>query len=259
MFQNDIRYTENVSPLLQVQSHINVECGNHFHENSEFILVKSGVLHMQIDGISYSIPESHAAFVPPFTAHEFHSPNFNRCQVLVFSNELIPALYHFTKTHTVTQHIFPLNQHILPLVNALLPDQSNIDDPIAAQAVLSLLCLETKEKCRFTPKSSAFLDKFYSIVEYLQSNFLSTITLESVAKKFYMHPVTLSKLFKEKSKTNFNEYLNYLRSSHAAFLIKNTSLSLAEIAFEAGFGSIRNFNRNFSKFYNKTPSEYKQS
>ena len=250
-------YSANIQPLLQVQTHVNVECMSHFHENSEFIFVENGTLNMSIDEKEYSIPKGHAVFVPSLTIHEFHSPKFNQATVLVFSNELIPALFNLLKERQITQHLFSLSEQILPLFKSLL-NQTEINDVFEAQAILSLLCLEIKNKCTFIKKKKQFDPKFESVLCYMQEYFTQPLTLESVAHRFFMHPVTLSKIFKENCKTNFNTHLNYLRSSHAAFLIRNTSLSFTEIALESGFGSIRNFNRIFQKVYNKTPSKFQQ-
>lgn len=251
------RYSANIRPLVQVQTHVNVECNAHFHENGEFVFVTDGTLNMSIDELPYVLPKGSAVFVPPFTIHEFHSPQFNQATVLVFSNEPIPALFNFIKTHQITNHSFTLNEQMTSLLKGLL-DKQEINDVFQAQAILSLLSLEIKNKCTFIDKKKIFDPKFENVLGYIQEHFASPLTLESVAKRFFMHPVTLSKIFKENCKTNFNAHLNYLRASRAAFLIKNTSLSFTEIAFEAGFNSIRNFNRNFQKVYNKTPSKFKE-
>lgn len=251
------RYSANIKPLLQVQTHVNVECTAHFHENGEFIFVTEGTLNMSIDERPYVIPKNSAVFVPPFTIHEFHSPHFNQATVLVFSNEPIPTLFNLIKTHQITNHCFSLNEQIIPLLKNLLNEQ-DINDVFQVQAILSLLSLEIKNKCTFSDKRKEFDPKFENVLSYIQEHFTSPLTLESVAKRFFMHPVTLSKIFKENCKTNFNAHLNYLRASRAAFLIKNTSLSFTEIAFESGFNSIRNFNRNFQKVYNKTPSKFQE-
>jgi AraC-like DNA-binding protein len=251
------RYGGNITSLLQIQRHLNVECVSHFHEDSELVFVTSGTLTMSIDEREYSIPKGHAVFVPPFTIHEFHSPDFNQATVLIFSNELIPALSNFQKNRQITHHLFPLNEQIFQLLESLLKEQE-INDVFKAQAILSLLSLEIKNKCTFIEKKKEFDPKFKNVLVYMQEHFSLPLTLESVAKHFFMHPVTLSKIFKENCKTNFNAHLNYLRSSHAAFLIQNTSLSFTEIAFESGFGSIRNFNRIFQKIYNKSPTEFQE-
>jgi two-component system response regulator YesN len=90
----------------------------------------------------------------------------------------------------------------------------------------------------------------------LHEHFTEDISLEGVARLFGIHAVTLSRQFKSLYKTNFNAHLNYLRTNHAANLIKTTSLSFSEIAFLSGFGSIRSFNRAFQRMFGVTPTVF---
>ena len=50
-----------------------------------------------------------------------------------------------------------------------------------------------------------------------------------------------------------------LRVDAASNLLKNTDMSLVDIAFECGFGSERNFYRSFKEFTGLTPKEYRLS
>ena len=45
---------------------------------------------------------------------------------------------------------------------------------------------------------------------------------------------------------------------YVAELITNTAMSLTEIAYESGFGSVRSFNRAFRGLYGITPGEYRE-
>jgi AraC-like DNA-binding protein len=42
-------------------------------------------------------------------------------------------------------------------------------------------------------------------------------------------------------------------------MIKNSDMNISEIAYDSGFGSIRNFNRAFMEVYNITPTKYRKS
>ena len=54
----------------------------------------------------------------------------------------------------------------------------------------------------------------------------------------------------------FTTCVNVVKCSNALHLIKdNTTDTIAEIAYKSGFGSIRNFNREFKKIYKVTPKE----
>lgn len=54
------------------------------------------------------------------------------------------------------------------------------------------------------------------------------------------------------------EYLNNRRITHACKLLETTKLNSTQIAYECGYNNLRTFNRNFLKYTNTVPSEYKR-
>lgn len=93
-------------------------------------------------------------------------------------------------------------------------------------------------------------------VQYIKSHFHLNITLEDVAKEVYMHPNYFSALFKKSYGTSFVEYVNALKITMAAELMKNTDLSIQEIASQCGFSSLSNFYKVFKERYGLSPAKY---
>lgn len=85
---------------------------------------------------------------------------------------------------------------------------------------------------------------------------MGDITLSSVADALHISRYYASHLFSE-LEVGFNEYINSLRITGACERLKNTKLSISEIAYEVGFGSIRTFNRAFLKVSGMTPRQYR--
>ena len=56
-----------------------------------------------------------------------------------------------------------------------------------------------------------------------------------------------------------NEYQNICRIKKAQILLRETSLTMTEIAMETGFGSLPYFERVFRKATAQTPMQYKKS
>ena len=63
----------------------------------------------------------------------------------------------------------------------------------------------------------------------------------------------------EETGKTFVEYLNGIRTSHAKNLLLTTNISVTDIAYECGFGSIRTLNREFLKKYGCSLTEYKKN
>ena len=59
-------------------------------------------------------------------------------------------------------------------------------------------------------------------------------------------------------KPGFSEILNSLRVFAAKQKLEQTTSPVIEVALETGFGSIRNFNRVFKKFFGCNPSDVRK-
>ena len=57
---------------------------------------------------------------------------------------------------------------------------------------------------------------------------------------------------------DFSDFLNFLRINRACTLLKTTSRSVTDIAFEVGYNTVKTFNRNFLKFRGMSPSAFRQ-
>ncbi len=98
-------------------------------------------------------------------------------------------------------------------------------------------------------------DEFFSIVEYIKKHFTEDITVNSLAKKFYMSRTKLSLLFKKYSGLHVTQYINTLRIKKVNLMLTQGS-SITDAAFESGFQSIRSFNHTYKTHLGYTPSEY---
>ena len=96
------------------------------------------------------------------------------------------------------------------------------------------------------------------VIEYISLNFKEPITLETLSTEFGVSKSYLSHVFSEQLNIHFRTYLGAVRAEHCAALMKTTSKSLTDIAFEGGFESQRSFNRVFKEYFGISPSEYKK-
>lgn len=83
------------------------------------------------------------------------------------------------------------------------------------------------------------------------------LNVNLILKKFKMSRATLYRIFPEKF-GGINGYINEkrLKNIFKRLSIKTDgSETIASLAYEYGFSSITNFNRNFKRFYNFSPSE----
>lgn len=97
-----------------------------------------------------------------------------------------------------------------------------------------------------------------SVISYCAQNYKKEISLAELEKNLHLSKYYISHLFGSKLGVRFNDYINSLRISEACRLLRNTDMSITEIAYSSGFGTLRTFNRAFMKQIDTSPSEYRR-
>ncbi|MFD1163729.1 AraC family transcriptional regulator [Hwangdonia seohaensis] len=142
-----------------------------------------------------------------------------------------------------------------------LEDLKGFDKTISFLKILNLLANHQDYKLL---SSMGFVNSFKKtgrtnlaeVYEYIIKNFKERITLEDVASIACMNPTAFSRVFKRVNRKTFSEYLNEVRIGYACKLLMEEKYSISEICFESGFNNISNFNRQFKKTKNYSPTEY---
>ena len=94
-----------------------------------------------------------------------------------------------------------------------------------------------------------------TIEQYIKNNYTDpSLGLNKISDEFQISESYFSHLFKEKTGINFSSYLEKLRMSEAARLIKETNISLNELYISVGYNNATSFRRVFKKIYGVTPS-----
>ncbi len=94
--------------------------------------------------------------------------------------------------------------------------------------------------------SSTYLDPAYS--------------LSKLSQEINISKHLISKVLNTEMKVSFNEYVNRFRITKAQKkLVNSPYLTIASIAFDAGFNSLSTFNQAFKKVHGSTPSAYRES
>lgn len=95
------------------------------------------------------------------------------------------------------------------------------------------------------------------IVRHIHEHFRDNLTIQDIARQFYLHPNYLSSLFKKELQVNFTKYLTDLRMQHACKLLKTTQLAVSDIAMQSGYKEYYYFAKTFKKYTGQTPTEFR--
>ena len=101
-------------------------------------------------------------------------------------------------------------------------------------------------------------DHFNKINEYIMRNFYEDISLPEIASVANMAVTTFCNFFKEHYRVTFVEYLNRVKIGYACKLFSENDVNVVEAAYKSGYNNLSNFNKQFKKLKNMTPSEYRK-
>ncbi len=101
-------------------------------------------------------------------------------------------------------------------------------------------------------------EKIDSILTYIRQNVLNKekIRIKSIAKEFYMSPNYVSIFIKKHANISVQQYVIQIKIKMAERLLKQTNLTINEIAEKIGFVDSSHFNKIFKKYNGVNPSEF---
>ncbi len=93
---------------------------------------------------------------------------------------------------------------------------------------------------------------------YIDEHYAEDVSMEDVAKRFFISPQYFSRRFKEHTGVNFSEYLIGRRISRACELILTTNMKMYEIAAAVGYRDAKHFEKQFAERRGITPNRYRR-
>lgn len=94
-------------------------------------------------------------------------------------------------------------------------------------------------------------------VTYINNNFHSPITLESISDTLKINKSYLCAVLKKETGKTFCQLLNEARIEKSKELLSDQSMSILEVSMAAGYNNQNYFNKIFKKLTDKTPLEFR--
>ena len=110
---------------------------------------------------------------------------------------------------------------------------------------------------RLTEYQAEQIEMIREIHEQLTEHMEQRFTIESLSKQYLINPTTLKTLFKSVYGTSIAAHMREHRMEQAARLLRETSLSIAEIAESVGYDSQSKFTAAFKTYWGKLPRDYR--
>lgn len=241
----------------------------HFHNSYEILLVLKGAIICSVDGASFQCSTGQAIFLCPLQLHKFSSKEDTIVRSITFHEHLILTVHQSIKNSVAKSPVFPISQKIHNFASQLLEGYFGTEDVflpritpqskrMKIKGLLYLLSGEFLESAQMVSISKQ-ANIGMEIVEYIAQNYKDHISLHDIANAKGYNYHYLSRKFNQYTGMTFKKMLNLYRAQQAFLLLQDTDFPISFIAYECGFQSIRSFNQVCKEFYDKTPSELRES
>ncbi|MCG8321309.1 MAG: AraC family transcriptional regulator [Cytophagales bacterium] len=96
------------------------------------------------------------------------------------------------------------------------------------------------------------------VSDLLNDRWNEQITLDELSMIADVHPVTISKHFRKYFSCTLGNYMRKLKIANGITLIKDTNVTLTDIALKCGFSDQSHFTRNFKQFTGVLPKDFRK-
>lgn len=252
----------------------------HSHEDfCELVIVLDGCAEHIVNSKSYEISAGDVFVINQFTEHGFFRPDkLKICNIMFRPEEAFSDSYDM-KQLSGFQALFVLEPHysqnhgfcaqlklsaeefgtveaiITEIMDEYVNQKTGWKDLVFSGFHKLCVILSRFYRTDKAKKKNDFL-KLADTVAYIENNFSSHITLETLARISNYSDRQLMRLFKAAFSVTPNEYIADLRIKKAKQLLELDNLSIGEISWSCGFDDQNYFSRFFKKHTGMTPTGY---
>ena len=239
----------------------------HWHEEYEFLIVKSEVCECIVDTVRYSLKRGECLIVFPGELHAVIGDNSQVFAVVfhpsvVCGDELKSLLSPAVSFRRVYSEKNEDDRQLLSALNELcsvsMTAKKGYELLMKAYITLAIGKLYEKEEYVINDGIVEKNNVFASVLGYVEEHYSDpSLTLGTVSRATNFSRSYVSRLFRENTGSSFCEYLSALRLSKAAHLLNESDLSVLDIALLCGFQHVSYFIQVFKGRYGSTPHKYR--
>lgn len=230
----------------------------HFHRCIEMLYITRGKAEGVVDGRNIFAEKDDIVFARKCAVHSYlPCPHYGKLVLIVkeaYEDDFAPYLETGTLPPLMSDKAFnrTLFSDFLRLYRVRESESFLVKKGLINIIFGKLFSHYPREKATPSPNLSTIV----SVLGYIDDHFEEQITLDSIAAEFGYNKYYFSRLFNTYIGDSLNGYINMVRVNNVlARAKKKESGSLSQIIFDCGFDSMTTFYRNYSRFYDKPPTE----
>lgn len=261
---------------IRIEPHRVVRMDEHLHEFVEAVYIMDGSGVHTVNGVEYRVKRGALLFINYHQTHSFSSEDSMEIWDVCFDPEWLSerlidpdnafellTLSGFAEFETIDTRTSLVQFHgaersrIEQLLRQMYDEVKNAEagaeTVLKAQANILLTLIFRKMAGEASPMAMT-----PDFLRYLRTHCTEKITLEELAKNCCYNPSYFSRLFREHYGMTLTEFLLQSRMELAEQLLRETNLSVEEIAARTGFSGSNSFYRSFKERYGASPREYRK-
>lgn len=242
----------------------------HAHDSYEIYFLLSGSCSFFMNHTLYAAVPGNAMLIPPSQLHRFTYDRQSERYAITFTLKDLSFLqpdYDIQDLlkvfrQPVLQITDDLSKEILYSLDRLYASQNSRCDMHALSMRIALV--EVLLKLKQVPyTASSVSSKNFNLplqkaAQYIFVHYSEDITLSKAADIAGMSPYYFSRRFQKTTGFGFREYLNHVRIMNASLLLKNTHMSVTEIAMHCGFSNSNYFAADFKQISGVSPLTFRK-
>ena len=230
----------------------------HLHKEVEIIYVLSGTASAFADNKRYELAKGDFFIAFPNQIHHYQNDLPGEFVLLISKSDLLIGLKSLLNNNIPETNVLHIKDDSLEysyIKNMLDLDVKYRETLISGY--LNLLMPLILERLTLLPWNSKENSTLRHILNYCHEHYTEEITLDNLADNLHLSKYYISRILNNKIGISLNNYVNTLRVNYACDLLTQTNKKIADISEEAGFGTIRSFNRVFYDIKGIAPLEYR--
>lgn len=234
----------------------------HAHSYAELFYTVDGRGQFQIEDEFYPVEPGHLVIINPNVLHTEVSYNLNPLEYVVLGIEgLELSLPDGDSRYCILDYQDGDIQNCLRNILREMESRQAGYEAIC-QAYLEILILRLMRNISFslvTPEAPLQSSRPCAAVRrYIDSHYKEQLDLDQLAEEAHINKYYLAHTFREEYGISPISYMNSRRIQESKYLLRETDLSLSQIARILGFSSASYFSQSFRRSESITPMEFRK-